>query len=537
MKTKWFLWICFVLVVFAGCEKKSDSPPAEPAAQMTQSQPESRQAASEEPAQPATESVSVEARAEKDQQDETEYFAVFLEGKKAGYARQDRVVSDGKVTSSEQVSLTISRAGVSMTVTMNVKMVETIDGKPLGFETVQDLGMMKMEISGTVQPDGKLALVNRSAGSEQKSVVDWPSGALMTEGLRLLLESKGLKEGTEYSCSIFEPTMVRALDAKTIVGTKEQVDLLGRVVTLTEVKNVLGMAEMGEIASTSYYDDDLNLLKSITPIMGMAMEMVACPKEFAMGENDVVELVNKMFIDSPTPLENLESAESITYHLNPTAGAELVIPPNDNQQVETSADGKVIITVKPVAAPSGVTFPYKGDDKEALEHLEPTQFVQSDDERIVELARRAVGSTKDAREAIEKIEAFVAEYVEDKNLSVGYASAVEVARSKQGDCSEHAVLAAALCRAVGIPAQVVTGLAYVGEWRDVASGFGGHAWTQAYLGGKWVGLDAAFRGADMGGYDAGHIALAAGKGDPGDFFSLVTTMGQFKIDKAIVKRK
>jgi hypothetical protein len=41
----------------------------------------------------------------------------------------------------------------------------------------------------------------------------------------------------------------------------------------------------------------------------------------------------------------------------------------------------------------------------------------------------------------------------------------------------------------------------------------------------------------MGGYDAGHIALAAGKGDPGDFFSLVTTMGQFEIDKAIVKRK
>ena len=142
-----------------------------------------------------------------------------------------------------------------------------------------------------------------------------------------------------------------------------------------------------------------------------------------------------------------------------------------------------------------------------------------------------------AAKAVNNIEAFVAKYVADKNLSVGYASAVEVARSKQGDCTEHAVLTAALCRAVGIPAQVVTGLAYVGEWRAMENGFGGHAWTQAYIGGKWIGLDAAFRGAGRNGYDAAHIALAAGNGDPGDFFSLATTMGQFEFEKIEVKRK
>ena len=77
----------------------------------------------------------------------------------------------------------------------------------------------------------------------------------------------------------------------------------------------------------------------------------------------------------------------------------------------------------------------------------------------------------------------------------------------------------------------------MGEWREMESGFGGHAWNQAYIGGKWIGLDAAFRGAGRGGYDAGHIALAAGNGDPGDFFSLVTTMGQFEFEKVEVKRK
>ncbi|MFZ2146684.1 MAG: transglutaminase-like domain-containing protein, partial [Sedimentisphaerales bacterium] len=169
--------------------------------------------------------------------------------------------------------------------------------------------------------------------------------------------------------------------------------------------------------------------------------------------------------------------------------------------------------------------------------LEPTRYVESDQQVIIDLAQRAVEDTSDAAEAARRIEAFVADYVTDKSLSVGYASAAEVAVSRQGDCSEHAVLAAALCRAAGIPAQVVTGLAYVPQWRTVQNGFGGHAWVQVYLADKWVGLDAAFKSAGLGGYDAGHIALAVGNGNPEDFLNLVNTMGQFKIEKVTVKKR
>ncbi len=167
--------------------------------------------------------------------------------------------------------------------------------------------------------------------------------------------------------------------------------------------------------------------------------------------------------------------------------------------------------------------------------MKPTRYLQSDHKEIIALARRAVGDTKDAAEAVNKIEAFVAKYIENKSLSVGYATAVEVAASRQGDCSEHAVLAAAMCRAVGIPVQMVVGIAYVKDFAG-RQGFGGHAWVQAYIGGKWVGLDAAFKGTGRGGYDAGHIALAAGNGEPADFFNIVNTLGNFKIDKVIVNK-
>jgi transglutaminase-like putative cysteine protease len=216
--------------------------------------------------------------------------------------------------------------------------------------------------------------------------------------------------------------------------------------------------------------------------------------------------------------------------------ANFTIPSNDNQKAQRLDNGNVILKVEPVAAPAGVKFPYKGKDATILEATKPTRYLQSDNEQVIDLAHRAVGEIKDAAEAARKIEAFVAGYIENRSLSVGYASAAEVAASRQGDCSEFAVLTAAMCRAVGIPAQVVAGVAYVDDFLG-NRGFGGHAWTQAYIGDRWIGLDASFRSAGRGGYDAGHIALAAGNGEPADLFNMAPTLGQFKIDKVIVNRR
>jgi hypothetical protein len=469
--------------------------------------------------------------------DETEYLAVFMEGKKVGHAIETRTVSNDKVTSSEQVSITISRGGISVTIEMTETSIETTSGEPLGFEVTQKLGAMTMKMAGQIDKQGLVSLTTNSMGAEQKSTLQWPQGAVMAEGLRLLTLKKGLKEGTQYSVKIFSPGMMQALNADVLIGAEQNVDLLGRVVPLREVTTTLNMPGAGKVVSTSYVDNDLQMQKTITPIAGMQVEMVACAKEFALGQNDVLELIDKMFLASPESLTNLASAKSLTYILSPVKeGADFTIPSNDNQKARRLDDGRVILKVEPVTAPAGVRFPYRGTDTAILEAMKPTRFLQSDDKQVIELARRAIGGTKDAAEAARKIEAFVGQYIENRSLSVGYASAAEVAKSRQGDCSEFAVLTAAMCRAVGIPAQVVAGVAYVDDFAS-HQGFGGHAWVQAYIGDKWVGLDASFKGAGRGGYDAGHIALAVGNGEPVDFFNLASTLGQFKIDKVTVERK
>ncbi len=467
---------------------------------------------------------------------ETEYFAVFMEGKKVGYAIQSRVVADGKVTTTEKVSITLSRADVPIKMDVTETAIERTNGRPLGFEVSQEFSMMKMKVSGTVNDQGTVSITVTSMGGEQKNTFEWPKGAVMAEGLRLMQLRKGLKDGLKYTAKVFSPGALQALDTRIVIGKKQNVDLLGRVVALTEVTTTVTMPGAGEIVSTGYVDDSLRHQKNIMPIAGMQVEMVACAKEFALGENDVFEVIEKLFLASPRPLDDVGSAESIVYHLSPTKETDLLIPSTDNQRVRPDKNGGVIVTVEPVDAPAGSRFPYKGRDKAILEAMKPNRFLQSDHKNIIELAHRAIGKTKDAAEAIKRIESFVAEYIKKGSLSVGYASAVEVAASRQGDCSEFAVLTAAMCRAVGIPAQVVVGVAYVNEWEGLRNCFGPHAWVQAYIGGKWIGLDAAFKSVGFGGYGPGHITLDVGSGEPADFFNLVTTLGQFKIDKVVVKQ-
>jgi hypothetical protein len=474
-------------------------------------------------------------------QGETDYFALFMQGKKVGYAIQSRAVQDDKVTSTEEVSLTISRLGIPVTIKATETSVETLAGKPLAFESVQDLGAMIMKVAGTIKGN-VIHLTTMSMGMQQKSTMPWPKGAVMAEGLRLKTLEGGLEPGAVYTVDIFAASVMQVVRVNVTVGQKKDVDLLGRVVKLTEVTTTMNMPMAGPVTETSYVDDEMRVLKTTVPIIGMNVEMIACPKEFALGKNDVLEFVDNMFVRSPESIDNVSGASTITYTLKPDPGVSLVIPSSDNQKARRLGDGRIALTVAPVQDPVGGRFPYRGRDPDLRDAIKPTRFLQSDRREIIDLARKAVGDAKDTAKAARRIESFVAGYIDDRSLSVGYASAAEVLESRQGDCSEFAVLTAALCRAVGIPAEVVVGIAYVQDFGGI-EGFGGHAWTRAYVGGdkqgrggRWIGLDASFKGGGRGGYDPGHIALAMGDGEPGNFFNMASALGKFKIESIRVQR-
>jgi hypothetical protein len=96
-----------------------------------------------------------------------------------------------------------------------------------------------------------------------------------------------------------------------------------------------------------------------------------------------------------------------------------------------------------------------------------------------------------------KIARFVGDYITEKSYARSFDVASRVASTRSGDCTEHAVLTAALLRRFGFDARVILGIVLVG----VASGDAaptlkafGHAWVEHHDQGRWWIVDAALGG-------------------------------------------
>ncbi|HOK66327.1 MAG TPA: transglutaminase-like domain-containing protein [Anaerohalosphaeraceae bacterium] len=467
-------------------------------------------------------------------------MAIFLEGKKVGHSIRTRQAENGRVISTEEMTFIVYRGAQMTRLYTKETHIETADGNPLGFEMIQDIGGGMQKRSGVIRPDGQMDVTLEIGGTPQTLSLVYPSGALMNEGMRRLQKQKGLAEGTEFETVVFRPDMLETtggvLSMTVKGGPKKEIDLLGKKIQAYETETLLRVPlpfgdQVQTIRTVNYCDDELEPLKILVPFDDKTLELVSCEKELALRPEDIFDFLSLMTVPSPVPLPPAGTASAIAYEITVLSPEGITIPSDNNQVVESLGEKRLLLTVRPAVPPSDISFPYTGSDPEILSALKPTEYLQSTDPKIVEMARAAVGTTTDAAKAARQIESFVSGYIKKQDYSVGYATAREVAESRQGDCSEHAVLTAALCRAVGIPARVVSGLVYTDNLAGQKNVFGGHAWVEAYIGGVWVGLDAT---RVPQGYGPDHITLAKGNGNPTDFLNLTTVFGSFKIDKVTV---
>lgn len=450
------------------------------------------------------------------------YQAVFLNGKKSGYAISGRYQSGDLVENCEFSQIVMKRGALEMRVTSLSNSVETVDGTPVSYEMISAGSGMQKEACGVLKGD-KMHIRTTSAGYSSEKTVDWEDGAMMQEGLRLLLKKHGLEKGTQVTGKGFDAESESIISFSYTVSGVEEVDLLGKVARAVNIKTV---AEYGAstMETVEWLNDDLETMKSSADVMGMNIETVLCEKEYALSNNSPAEIFTASFIDAPKPLSRKDVRGKLTYTLVPLDKKKLSFPESKEQRITKITEDEIFITVKPSSIADAGAIPYKGT-QEMAEYLAPNSWIQSQHADVVALAKKAMGKATHAGTAAKNIERFVSSYISNRSLSVGYASALEVVKSKQGDCTEFALLTAALCRAVGIPARVVFGIVYVrDEFEGHSNFFGGHAWTQVFIDGNWYSLDAA-----MGKFDAGHLAIDYNDGEPTNFFKLITTMGYFDV--------
>lgn len=100
------------------------------------------------------------------------------------------------------------------------------------------------------------------------------------------------------------------------------------------------------------------------------------------------------------------------------------------------------------------------------------------------------GAVADPREKCRRLSDYIQSHLQIAPFSTSLQRASEVAKSKQGDCTEFSVLLAALMRSEGIPSRVAVGFAYVAN----PASFAPHMWTEAWIDGDWIPFDATLGG-------------------------------------------
>lgn len=155
--------------------------------------------------------------------------------------------------------------------------------------------------------------------------------------------------------------------------------------------------------------------------------------------------------------------------------------------------------------------------EELEQYLEPSEYIDSNHPEVVAKARELIRGCRTDREKLEKIYYFVRELPYDilgafRYLAQGKRRASDVLQAGTAFCMGKASSFVALCRAAGIPARVgfqqldCPDKPFMSEevrrlWGDRKLPW--HSLGEAYLGGRWLKLDATI-----------HSAAANAKGRP-----------------------
>lgn len=440
---------------------------------------------------------------------EQHWQAVLFDGLKAGHALSEREQWPDRVRTREAMSLQLRRAGVTVDMRSMEETIEAIDGTPLAFTAEMEMSGSISRFSGERLPDGRFKVITDVGGARSESVLSLPDDALLFEGQRQAILASRMVPGSTVEFLAFQPSLQQSVRVVTEIGERSTVEVLDADMSLIEVEQAIYYADP-PVRARAFVDPAYVPQRISMDLLGMKVEIVRCDRECALAPNQGAESLQQLLLRAPEG-DRINPHQPIRFKL---VGEGLANLPRTGHQ-RPLQDGWLLVNPDP-----GVDL-----GEASAEDLQPTPWLQSDDPEIVALAKQALGSARRSATArMEDAEAFVARYVEGKTLSVGYASALEVARSKQGDCTEHALLLAAIGRAGGIPTRVVTGFAYVSEFAGQRGVFVPHAWVEARTEKGWSGYDAA-----LGDFNSGHIALALGDGDPTRFYASINLLGSMQI--------
>ena len=434
--------------------------------------------------------------------------AVYLGGSKIGHMHTyvEKVTDRGKDYNRVRldIEMHLQRGEDQSDIKLQYGTIESLDGQVLRLDTrTQAGGRQDIRVRGDVDVANKrMKIIIDAGGRPEHRIVPWTPDVRGPYRAEQSMAHQPMKEHEKRQLKIFMPDLNKVADVLLEARTYEPI-LLGdgkkRPLLRVDHFTTVDGRRRPELDSRVFVDAEGQILKSEQDVMG-GIVYYRTTEEGAKAPGGPIkfDMILQTIVKVDRKLQDPEQTRHVKYRIKLDSSEPAQVFPADARQSIQPEKGTAyaVLDIKTIGPTDGEATPGEVNP----EYLKPNALVTSDDVRVRGLAQRVTRGIIDPWEKATKINEWVAKNVTDKNFKTAFAAASEVARDRSGDCTEHSVLTAAMCRAVGVPSRVVIGLVYV----DHLGGFGYHMWDEVFVNNRWVAIDPTFNQTTV---DAAHIKL------------------------------
>jgi hypothetical protein len=379
---------------------------------------------------------------------------------------------------------------------------ETPDGTVLGVFMHQGLAEnVVQEVRGRVEGN-QLRVKAEGKLSNFDKVMPWNPKTVGTLGELNILKTRKPKPGDKFDYVVYEP-IVNAIVTIRVKAEAYEVVPIGaerpKLLRLSAVPDKF--ADMQLPSQILWVDDAFDIRRSTTAMPGMGYLVVD-----RSTKEDATRPLNPSQLPDIMERQSIKLGQRISWpHRRSQITYRITLPKDDGPATAFAQDARqtignvkdksfdlVVTAIRqpPNIAPASATDPGK-------EFTQSNFFITSDDPVVRQHAAAATAGRTDPWEKAQAIEHWVHTNMKVQNFTEAMAPASEVARTLTGDCTEYSMLAAAMCRAVGVPSRTAIGLVYV-DSQSQAPILGFHMWTEVFVRGQWVAIDATLGQGSVG---------------------------------------
>ncbi len=420
-----------------------------------------------------------------------DWFLIRIRGAYAGFGRSRQYKKGDDWILRDDLRMSLNLQGTVKPLRIVNESEVDQDFRLISFKMKVATGIISFDQSGRMEGNTLVLQIPKiqGGGTKKLKLFERPR---MSRSLGLPVPLTGLKVGEKINLPIFDPVDGNRWDARVDVQEKAEMVLSGNKVEAWKVKATYRTSEV-----TMWVDGEGRLIKGTMP---MGITVIRADRAEIARELSSPRELPELLSAAAVPIEGTvgQSVNLHTLKVKLLSGKDLSIPSDDFRQ--TYKDG--IITINKEKIPlSTYSLPCTDPAKES--ELAASRFIRSDHPEIIKKAKEIVGNEKDPVKAALLINEWVYNHVK-KVPTPSIPDAYVVLQTLEGDCNQHAVLAAALARAVGLPCNIVIGLVYLNE------GFYYHAWVNYWAGKTWFSADPLLNDVPT---DPTHVMLLLGDVD------------------------